>query len=322
MVEKLLKQYYDLYEYDHIRKRDDYFIVNEQYVYSIMTLNNNEMFYDEQNSLAKFCIEQGYEQFLQIIPNSFGERITNYENEQVIVCKASLSFPQGQISAGEKLAQFHQINYSYPYEPKGESSYGKWKELWVEKLSFFEEEILRENAKFKDPFLIRARNILPYIIGLSENAIQYLHENQWTNEYTDFDRGTICFQRYRKQLDQAFISFGELIYDHPVRDLSEMIRQKLHYSRKGPEESFLFLREYMEISSLSLFSFKLLYARLIYPVHFFDLFYRQLISREDLTKELIDLKKNQVNYEKGLKKFFELIERNYEPLPMHMLQWL
>lgn len=321
-METVLTQYYNIFNARPIQKYDNCFIDNEEYVYSITSLNNNEVFYEEQNSLAKFCIEQGYESFMQIIPNSFGQIITSFKEQNLLVSRGRLSLFRGKATAGRELAQFHLSNYLYPFEPRYESSYGKWQELWIEKLSFFEREIKRETSKDKGKFLIKARNILPYIIGISENAIQYLQENKWDHQFTQVDRGTICFRRYKNQLNKPFIPLGNLVYDHPVRDISEVVRQKLLHSKNGPEESLHFLMDYHYGSALSLYSFKLLYARLLYPVHFFDLFYKQLFSKKDYTTRLEKLKNIQNKYEEGLRRFFELIERNYETLPMHMIQWL
>jgi len=306
-----------------MRKYSNYFILNEQYIFSIDPLNQDEQLYGEQNSLAQYCIYQGYEHFMRIIPNKYGEMLTTVNDNKFLVCQGRLHSTSTATRdlSGQLLAQFHKNNYTYPYEPRVVSSYGKWKQLWIDKLTFFEEELGKEKSVFNSKFLYRARNVLPYIIGISENAIQYLQENERNEQFTDYDQGTITFHRYRGQLEESFIPFGELIYDHPIRDLAELIRYEILNNKDGVINSFNFLIDYDSVLPISLYSWKLLYARLLFPVHFFDLFSKQISEKKDFTRELVQLKEKQTHYEAGIKQLFDEVERKYKRLPMYMVQW-
>src|SRR5699024_2456921 len=70
-------------------------------------------------------------------------------------------------------------------------------------------------------------DILPYIIGISENAIQYMQETTEDGRYHEGDQGTIAFQRYHHNLLEPIIWPHDLVYDHPTRDIAEFIRATL-----------------------------------------------------------------------------------------------
>ncbi|MFP3360225.1 hypothetical protein R0K17_23205, partial [Planococcus sp. SIMBA_143] len=70
-------------------------------------------------------------------------------------------------------------------------------------------------------------------------------------------------------LQKSVIWLDDFVFDHPVRDLAEYTRGML-LSDAPSEEIVQFLHDYQSERPLSIFSWRLLYARLLYPVHFFD----------------------------------------------------
>src|SRR5699024_7041486 len=102
----------------------------------------------------------------------------------------------------QQLAAFHAIGSTYPFEPKKISSYGKWKELWINKLTVYETKAAQEAKKHPSAYYENVMNMLPYMIGMSENAIQYVQESEQDNRFHEHDQGTICFHRYTGQLLQ------------------------------------------------------------------------------------------------------------------------
>src|SRR5690625_7933125 len=98
-------------------------------------------------------------------------------------------------------------------------------------------------------------NHLPYIIGVSENAIQYMQESEQERRYRDCDRGTIAFQRYQDQLLRQTIWSTDLVYDHPTRDIAEYISTKLLLGEKwAVTVVWLCLEEYEAGQQLAAFS--------------------------------------------------------------------
>src|SRR5690625_2780921 len=107
-------------------------------LYFTILATNNKAIHMEQSLLAYHLAENGYDQIAYPIPNNYGEWITNYQDENFLVLKVAHLQSRSQLDHGKLLAQFHQKNYSYAYEPQHISSYGQWKKLWVNKLTGFE----------------------------------------------------------------------------------------------------------------------------------------------------------------------------------------
>src|SRR5690625_7456749 len=112
-------------------------------------------------------------------------------------------------------------------------------------------------------------NHLPYIIGVSENAIQYMQESEQERRYRDCDRGTIAFQRYQDQLLRPTIWSTDLVYDHPTRDIAEYIRTKLLWGEKREVSMVrLFLEEYESVQHVSVIRCRIYFVRFYY-LHIF-----------------------------------------------------
>src|SRR5690606_15321400 len=63
----------------------------------------------------------------------------------------------------------------------------------------------------------------------------------------------------------------EWVFDHYTRDLAEFIRDQYASGEKGQNGQIVhFLKEYERLSPLSPFSWRLLYARLLFPLHFIE----------------------------------------------------
>lgn len=316
-MENMLRNYYHLSSRNPMARIGKNTYQHEEWVYSIMNIKDKEVLYDEQAMLAEFCFYNGYEHIMCIIPNVYGEWITSYQDEEYVVSKGKMNIHQEGIPQGQILANFHRINQTYPYEPSVVSNYGKWKQLWIEKLTAFEQQMNDYAKQAANPFYESVMNTLPYIIGISENAIQYIQESEEGGDYSLYDRGTITFHRYYGQLKGEFVNFTELSYDQPIRDVAEYLRLLLR-EKDGVTKGLTFLLEYDSVFPISLFSWRLLYARLLFPIHFFDFIDEQIINFDYLRK----LKENQVQYEKNIKLLFETIERKYKRLPFPMIQWL
>src|SRR5699024_5723072 len=112
--------------------------------------------------------------------------------------------------------------------------------------------------------------------------------------------GSITFRRYSDQLNAEVIWPDELCYDHPARDITEFIRMEF-LNGKSDERVLEFIRDYESIRPLSFFSWRLIYARLIFPIHLYDMVEQVLVSEEsgeDMIKEFIE---RQTQYEDRLR---------------------
>lgn len=298
---------------------------DEEYLYFTILATDNKAIHMEQTTLAYYLIENGYHQTAFPIPNIHGDWITNYAGKDYIVLKVSILQHDVPGKHGILLARFHQLNRSYHYEPQYISSYGQWKRLWIDKCTAFEREIDTESQKHANDYYRLLINVLPYIIGMSENAIQYMQESEREGRHDPSDQGTISFQRYHDHLIRPIIWQTDLVYDHIARDLAEYIREKfLNHTGEVLHDVWNFLEEYQSVRPLTPFSWRLLYARLIFPVHLYDCIEQAFYTKdfEGSFLELTNMLEKQVKYEQQLRDFIHKISSEYVELHIPMLQWL
>lgn len=291
-------------------------------LYFITTMENREIFTMEQIILSHFLKENGYNYMALPIQNKEKEWFTTWENDRYIVSSVEELQSESLLTPGEALAYFHEIGITYPYQPQEISSYGKWKDLWIYKLTAYEERAKQEQDNFRSHFNEYIWDIFPYIIGLTENAIQYVGETNVERRYHEADQGTITFKRYTGQLEEPILWSHDLFYDHPARDIAEAIR--LMYLNEAPNDEIVrFLKDYEAVRPLSIFSWRLIYARLIFPAHLFDALENLYKNPEDAAFEkFVHLTEGQDRYEDKLRHFFDYSSINAYQLDIPMLNWL
>ncbi|WP_099160008.1 hypothetical protein [Virgibacillus ndiopensis] len=324
-MKDLLVNYYDIHvEEKVILDRKECFKNNEYFYFTILT-DNREVIHMEQAALAYYLTEQNMRHVAIPIPNINGEWFTEYQDNNYMVLRFRYKQERELLSHGELLANFHKTGSSYEYEPQEISSYGQWKELWINKLTAYETNIASRAKERSTQFNRLMMDILPYIIGISENAIQYVQESEEDDRFHEADQGTISFRRYNEQVLKPVLWFDHLVYDHPTRDLAEYIRNKFLYG--GDEvssEMAGFMHQYQSVQPLSVFSWRLLYARLIFPIQLFDQIEHCLSyqNEEQSYREMVDLLDKQTVYEKRLANFFDNAGVDNEALEIPVLHWL
>src|SRR5699024_10014583 len=100
--------------------------------------------------------------------------------------------------------------------------------------------------------------------------------------------------------------------------------QFLINQNRGSSDITSFLEDYQQVRPLSIFSWRQLYGRLIYPAHFFDCLEIVLLNGldENSYEELERLINEKTDYEKRLRDLFDLAGvGNYE-LDIPTLSWL
>lgn len=321
----LLNTFYAIHIGEEILIEDRVAYQCDNHIYFITLATNNKAIHMEQSLLAYYLVEKGYDQTAHPVPNNYGEWITHYRDENYLVLKVTCLKNGVEADHGKELAQFHRINSAYTFEPQHVSSYGQWKQLWIEKLTYYEKKIIEEAKEHKNNYYRLLMDIFPYIIGISENAIQYVNECHQESRYDQSDQGTITFERYRNQLQHPIIWHTDLVYDHIARDLAEFIRCQLLYNgEQAFHDVSVFLKSYQSIHPLSIFSWRLLYARLIYPAHFFDLIDKAFIEQnfEKHYEQLQRMIERQINYEHCLSRFYQRVGLDHKQLHIPVVQWL
>lgn len=279
----------------------------------------------EQAALSYYLYENNYIHMACPIQTKGGNWFTRDHEKQYYLVKVEDIQRQTTLPVGSQLAAFHQIGAAYKFEPQNISSYGQWKQLWTQKLTTYETYLNRAAKEHSHDFYRLAIDSLPYIIGISENAIAYVGVSNHDIRYTETDQGTITFNRYDHQLMAPILWSNDLTYDHPGRDVAEYIRHAyLLNPHADAKDIVTFIDDYQQVNPLSLFGWQQIYARLIYPVHFFDVLEKGFLERndEENVEKLKALITQQPKYEQKLTTFYDLCRINDSQYDIPVLSWL
>lgn len=291
--------------------------------YFTTNVENIETIHMEQTVIAYYLAENGYKQVALPIKSLNETWFSDAQAGRFFVYQVQLP-ETNQETLGKTLARFHQLGGSYPYEPKSISSYGDWKQLWIQKLNAVEGNIRAFIKKSGSPDHEILFQALPYLIGMSENAIQYLRETEEEEtRFLEVDQGTITFLRFHENALDEVIWPDQFVYDHPIRDIAEYMRY-LYLSDSSDQHVHTFLTDYQAIRPLSIFSIRLLYARLLYPIHLFDAIERCLHDHTNLEhyKNLSFILEQQLSYESRLRNFFGEFGIDKAAFHLSELDWL
>jgi len=92
------------------------------------------------------------------------------------------------------------------------------------------------------------------------------------------------------------------IFDLEVRDIAESLKVGFFHN----EDSLLDLRTYLKTNKLSKYSYHMLYARLLYPSYYFDI-YESIMNNNEIEEKLLPIIKKVNDYERFLKLAYEEI---------------
>ncbi|SDM13840.1 hypothetical protein [Sediminibacillus halophilus] len=280
--------------------------------------------YFEQKSVGEYFFQNGFTHLAIPIVNKQGELFTEFGGQSYVVLYAMPAEERKYTEHGANLASFHQIGRNYPYQPFEAAAYGQWKELWISKLALFDSIYQQQyNERPVSRFQRLFIDTYPYVSGCTENALQYLQEAESEQRFDEGDGGSFTFQRYSNQVQQQTIWQDEIVYDHAARDIAEYIRGVFLQPDSAFSEIEKFLFEYQSIKPLSIFSWRLIYARLLLPIHLFDYIETGISSSdpEITNKGYVELLENQPEYEQKMRTFFADLGLDHKALHIPVLDW-
>jgi spore coat protein YutH len=176
-----------------------------------------------------------------------------------------------------------------------------WVTLWSIKVDYFEYQISQIGKKY--PLICE---YLSYYIGLAENAISYVKNTIMEEKITPYDSLTIVHKRIKPN-DTAFDIYNplSLIIDYQVRDLGEYIKAKFFDGSDIWSEIDNYFKNY----DLSMYSRRLLYARLLFPSYFFDV-YEAIVEGNLKESDILSIVYKAEQYETFLVEFHSYINRS------------
>ena len=172
-----------------------------------------------------------------------------------------------------------------------------WGTLWMQKIDYFEYQI-RELALNKPV----VKDSFSYYIGLAENAISYV--NNINARFPNVSSAVVLAHRrvFYPNYKLNFFNPLSFIFDLEVRDVAEYLKA-MFFAIDTEYEVLEDLKSYLSIRSLSVYDASMLYARLLYPSYYFDI-YEEVMNKERDEEDLVSVIKKADLYEDFLKKAY------------------
>ena len=167
-----------------------------------------------------------------------------------------------------------------------------WGELWSKKIDYFEYQI-KELGKDK-PIILDS---FSYYVGLAENAISYVNKINKIIGISDNDNIVLSHRRvFYPNTNLNYLNPLSFIFDLEVRDIAGYLKIEFF----NGEDSLLDLITYLKIKKLTQYSYHMLYARLLYPSYYFDI-YEDIMNNGVDEEKLIPIINKVEDYEAFLK---------------------
>ncbi|MDG5788896.1 spore coat protein YutH [Evansella sp. AB-P1] len=240
---------------------------------------------------------------------------------------------------GQRLAQFHHNGFTFSkYNKQVVQHIIPWKNRWEKRLDQLEKWYLtlireKEKSEMDKEFCMT----YPYFMGLTENAIQMMMDVSLDDEgFQQNLYNTICHSRFQ---DHTWLTIEEghpsrikvptdFTFDHITRDIAEYIRTiwiECGNSEKGQKQVDDFLNAYESVYPLTLTDQKLLFIRLMFPIHYFkkvEFYYSSMVENEKLKfkNDCFYIFQHTTEYEQ----FFVYLANRYPSLKnnLSLPQWI
>lgn len=276
--------------------------------------------------------QQGDITVATFVPTVHGYYVSEIEENNYCLLKGMRMLERHATSLGSDLSMFHKRGAFFPEEVEHLSRIGEWKMLWEKRLDqlerFWQSRIANHPGDRFDQLFIES---FPYYLGIAENAIQYVVDTEIDDTPQLADAATICQERFTPLLWQQTNKLKiptDWVYDHPSRDIAEWIRYVLQEKKEDWERTiFRFITDYEQNYPFSSFGWRLLFARLLFPLHYFETvegYY--LTGNEEQKSEYRDRLEailHDVNHsERFMRHFYEFLRLPVEKLGIRKLDWL
>jgi len=282
----------------------------------------------EMYQMGQHLLEKKERDVAMFVLTKQGTLTFEYEKQKYVLLQVPFySKPLPSYSLGRSLAQFHQNGRSLPLQLSKVNRIGKWKVLWERRIDqmevFWKGKISTKSLQSFDQLFIES---FPYYLGLSENAIQYLVDTELDDEPQLIDSATICHHRFTSSIwkDIPYKIPTDWVFDHAGRDIAEYIRDQ--YLRQNRSFDAQFVEEYNRTAPLSPFFWRLIYSRLIFPLHYFECIENYYLSSEDkrelYEEELKQILKKSNQYEQFLSSLSSFLTVKTRRIYLPKLTWL
>lgn len=288
-MKNLIEYYYNFYNAKVIKEKEKMYIKYNNKLYEFKkTIRNKEEIIDIYNLSKK---SNKYNKIILTNNNKImiNENNNNYLLEQINPGIINRKINIMDILKKEKVYDFNKYKYILRTN---------WYNLWIKKIDY----ITYQRAHIKEKYLILDQYI-DYYLGLSENAISYI--NSTANLKKDErDIPVIAHRRIYSDTAQEYYETSNIILDHYTRDICEYVKYIFFYQKFD----YNIISTIINSIDLSEYGWGLLYARMLFPTYFFDL-YDTIINEEKEEIKIGNLINRIEEYEKLLNYMYKEINK-------------
>lgn len=285
----------------------------------------------ELYQLSQYMIEKREPNIASIVLTKENHLFFEKDKIKYVILKCS-PYNQARLTQlGRDLARFHLKGRTYPYQVSKTQRIGQWKLLWEKRLdqleNFWRGKIQSQPLTSFEKMFVES---FPYYLGLAENAIQYLVDTELDEEPQPIDSATICHHRFHSNTWNDVMCVKspiDWVFDHSSRDIAEYMRYL--YFEKQEEfklSGYKFLDDYDRTSPLSSFSWRLIYSRLLFPIHYFECVESYYLAGDDMKLVLEDrmeeILKSSGHYESFLRSYSSMLSMRTKRIQLPAVDWL
>ena len=304
-MKDIINYYYNLNIEEVIKLDNAYYFKLNNEVFYFVPLKRNEK---ELNDILNVSIELKKKNIFvhELIFNKYNKLVTTAYNQNY--CLIKLYQDELEEYDLDSIIKFNKLLVLN--NTKSNLYRLNWSKLWSDKVDYFEYQI-SELGKDKNIIL----NSFSYYIGLAENAICYVNNTLRKYKLTINDK--ICLAHKRVGYPNYKLNYFNplsFIFDLEVRDIAEFIKSAFFQNK----EALNYLKQALKLNNFTICSLSLLYARLIYPTYYFDL-YEKIMNDSEEESKLLPIIDKVEEYEIFLKEAYLEISKY---APIERIEWL
>ena len=306
-MKNLINYYYNIeLEEEPVKTKDFYSFVKENKKYYFVPFNRKyEDILDLNTIINTFKLKKI--DLHQILMNRDGLFLTKFgENNYILMEVSDSELDEYNLKDIIKFCRINKLN------SQTLSCYqNNWANLWSEKIDYMEYQI-HELGKSK-PIILDS---FSYFVGMAENAISYVNivsrntPSDLSNEVNIVHR-RIFVPNYKLN----YFNPLSLLIDLEVRDVAEFLKSLFFYNSEMALDN---LKYYLTTKVFSYYSLGMLYARLLFPTYYFDIYEKVILNEEDEEKLLTVINKTE-EYKTFLTQAYYEITK-YTKIPK--IEWL
>lgn len=255
IMKNTINYYYNITIENLIKTDHDYYFYSKNNEYHLIICNRP---YEDMIAIYKLNVEMKNRGCIvhEIILNKDNQVVTIINDTMYVLLKAC-NYKNDRVFLND-------INYIQNMTKK--INFDKsllridWVKMWSDKIDYYEYQISQLGKKY--PILCDS---LSYYIGLGENAISYI-----ANVGVKDEIYPVVTHKRINVSGGSFEFYNPLnfVIDSRIRDISEYIKDCFFYDKIDYNEIRLFFEQF----NLNYSEYRLLYARLLFPTYYFDVY--------------------------------------------------